>query len=222
MHLNQSLSRVMLRGPNHLSAVNLNFNVCNVEKDDSRAHSSIFTTNSTMTGVDQSDLLNKILVSSNDGIIMLSRSNDTKAWSLKHKNKLINYSCAVQQNFQYQILEICIFRKITSIIKFKQICRFNVIPDVEQTINNKQPNQITYNSNLGLKASMNKIEIQLERITNQASRKNIIFNLRLLFINQKLHIFNMLQKRVDLNQMNPIGININSLNKVVISYTYYF
>jgi hypothetical protein len=58
-----------------------------------------------------------------------------------------------------------------------------VIPDVEQTINNKQPNQITYNSNLGLKASMNKIEIQLERITNQASRKNIIFNLRLLFIN---------------------------------------
>ena len=86
---------LLRRGPNHLSALNLNFNVCNAEKDDSRAHPSIFVTNSTMTSVAQSDFVNKLLVCSNDGKVILARSNDTKFWSQKQKKKLINFSFAV-------------------------------------------------------------------------------------------------------------------------------
>lgn len=82
-----------LKGENHLFALDLGFNLFNREKDESRAHSTLFYTNSTMTSVDQSDYLNKFLVCDNDGSIVLSRSDGCKNWT--QKNKFMSFSFAV-------------------------------------------------------------------------------------------------------------------------------
>jgi hypothetical protein len=83
----------LLRGENRISALDLTYNVFNFEKDESRAHSSLFYIYSTMSSLDQSDYLNKLIICDNDGGILLSRSNDTKFWSQKHK--LMSYSYSV-------------------------------------------------------------------------------------------------------------------------------
>ena len=83
------------RGPNHLSALDVNYNIYNIEKDESRAHSSLFFTYSSMSSIDQSDYLNKLLVCDYNGSILLSRSNDTKFWTQKYKMMIHSFAVII-------------------------------------------------------------------------------------------------------------------------------
>lgn len=82
-----------LKGDNRILALDLCFSLFNKDRDESRAHSSIFYTYSSLSSISQSDYLNKLLVCDNDGSVIISRANDTKFWIQKHK--LLNYSFAV-------------------------------------------------------------------------------------------------------------------------------
>ena len=84
-----------LKGENHLIALDLTHSVFNLERDESRAHNSLFYTNASMTSLNHSDYLNKMVVCDVEGNVLLSRSNDTKYWFQKHK--LMNNSYAVNK-----------------------------------------------------------------------------------------------------------------------------
>jgi len=76
-----------------MCALDLSYNLFNYDKDESRAHSSLFYSYATMTSIDQSDYLDKFLICDNDGSILVSKSNNPCHWTQKHK--LMNFSFAV-------------------------------------------------------------------------------------------------------------------------------
>ncbi len=78
-----------------MSALDVNYNIYNIEKDESRAHSSLFFTYSSMSSIDQSDYLNKLLVCDYNGSILLSRSNDTKFWTQKYKMMIHSFAVII-------------------------------------------------------------------------------------------------------------------------------
>lgn len=83
-----------LKGENHLLAFDLSFGVFNQDRDESKSHSSLFSTNATQTSISQSDYLNKLIVCDTEGNVIMSRSNDTKYWFSKYK--MMGYSFAVR------------------------------------------------------------------------------------------------------------------------------
>ncbi|RMZ95090.1 general transcription factor 3C polypeptide 2, partial [Brachionus plicatilis] len=87
LHSNDLLisKEINLKGENHMVALTLEFNLLNNDKDESRAHSSLFFTNSTMNSIHQSDYLNKFLLCDNDGWVVLCRSDNSKYWLQKNK-----------------------------------------------------------------------------------------------------------------------------------------
>jgi hypothetical protein len=95
IHSNDLLAvkEASLKGENRMMSIDLTHSVFNLEKDESRAHSSLFFTNSSMSAIDQCDYLNKFLVCGYDGTVMLSRANDSRFWISKYK--LMNNSYAV-------------------------------------------------------------------------------------------------------------------------------
>jgi hypothetical protein len=94
LHSNDLLlcKETSLKGENHMVALDLSFNIFNIEKDESRAHSSLFYSNSTMSSIDQSDYFNKFLVCDTEGNVILSRSSDTRYWIQKHKLMDLSYA----------------------------------------------------------------------------------------------------------------------------------
>ncbi len=62
------------------------------DREQSRTHSSMFHTYSTLTSLDISDLLNKCLTCDNNGLIMLNRANDTHNWIHKNKSFLNSFA----------------------------------------------------------------------------------------------------------------------------------
>ncbi len=74
-----------LKGENHLFALDLSFNVFNKEKDETRAKPSLFYTNETMSSLNQSDYLNKLIICDTDGSLILSTSNNPNHWIPKHQ-----------------------------------------------------------------------------------------------------------------------------------------
>lgn len=83
-----------LTGENRMAALDLCYGLYSKDREESRAHMSLFSTHATMSSLHQSDYLNKLLICNNDGTVILSRANDTKYWI--QKNRLMNYSFAVR------------------------------------------------------------------------------------------------------------------------------
>lgn len=83
---------INLKGENHMIALTLEFNLFNSDKDESRAHSSLFYTNSTMNSINNCDYFNKFLLCDNDGSVILSRSDNSKYWVQKNKLMCQTYS----------------------------------------------------------------------------------------------------------------------------------
>ena len=77
-----------------MSALDLSYNLFIFDKDETRAHSSLFYSFATMTSIDQSDYLNKFLICHNDGSILISKSSNPCHWIQKHQ--LMNFSYAVK------------------------------------------------------------------------------------------------------------------------------
>lgn len=97
LHSNDLLitKEINLKGENHMVALTLEFNLFNNDKDESRAHSSLFYTNSTMNSINQSDYLNKFLLCDNEGSVVLCRSDNSKYWVQKNKLMCNTFSVGI-------------------------------------------------------------------------------------------------------------------------------
>lgn len=70
----------------------MSFNVFNKEKDENRAHSSLFYTEGSMNSIDQSDYLNKFIVCDSHGHVIVSSANNPKYWIAKHQLMFNSFS----------------------------------------------------------------------------------------------------------------------------------
>jgi hypothetical protein len=75
-----------------LYAFDIFYDAFQSDREQSRTHSSMFHTYSTLTSLDISDLLNKCLTCDNNGLIMLNRANDTHNWIHKNKSFLNSFA----------------------------------------------------------------------------------------------------------------------------------
>ena len=80
---------INFRGDNRLYALDIFYDAFQSDREQTRTHSSMFHTYSTLTSLDLSDLLNKCLTCDNNGVVMLNRANETHNWIHKNKSFLI-------------------------------------------------------------------------------------------------------------------------------------
>jgi hypothetical protein len=90
----------MCRGDNRLYSFDIFYDSFQSDKEQSRIHSSMFYSYSTLTSLDLSDLLNKCLTCDNNGTIMLNRADDTKNWIHKNKSFLNSFSQIAKFNVE--------------------------------------------------------------------------------------------------------------------------
>ncbi|CAF0896453.1 unnamed protein product [Brachionus calyciflorus] len=155
---------INLRGENHMVALNLEFNLFNSDKDESRAHSSLFYSNSTMSSINQNDFFNKFLLCNNDGSIFLSRSDNTRHWVQKNKLMFNSFSRIVNfdvKNDSDEVNKENIYN-LETLIKKKETRKISI--DLEHT-NTKTCSKSTNN--------LNPIEINLNSLSKIRWNPNV-------------------------------------------------